>query len=107
MLPCSLQGVKDRLLQLWILQFCFVALAEFGPALLIVMEPFSKLRAWRDILHPGVEAHIGFLFSTRPQAINENTVIIRGDGLFVGPFEQNLHLSCPVLSLQLRELRRS
>src|SRR6185312_7632662 len=64
-----------------------VAAAELLPTLRVVREPFAQLVTGSDFLHPLGEGSVGFLQSTRPQAIDENTRSIARRGCLVGALD--------------------
>src|SRR5581483_7855798 len=67
-----------------------VAAAELLPTLRVVREPFAQLVTGSDFLHPLGEGGVGFLQSTRPQAIDENARSIARRGCLVGALDPDL-----------------
>src|SRR5437763_7557313 len=64
-----------------------ISLAKFVPTGRIVPKPFSELGAWREFLHPMINAGVRLLHTARPQPVNQDSGAIFGGGALVRPFQ--------------------
>jgi hypothetical protein len=70
-----------------------ISIAERGPALRFVREPFSKLRTWRDIAQPLVERRNLPFDTARPKTVDEHAVAVSPNGLLVDSFNADINIS--------------
>ncbi|KQU87761.1 hypothetical protein ASD12_30370 [Mesorhizobium sp. Root102] len=70
-----------------LMDFRRISPAEFLPAGWIVSEPFPKLGAWREFLHPMVDGGFGLLDPARPKPVNQDSLAIVGSRALICPFQ--------------------
>src|SRR5699024_5262942 len=80
---------RAQLLQLLILrvQFLSIALLKLVPARNLMPEPLAQLGAWREFLHPVIQAGLFFGHTAWPETLDEDSNPVLIEHRLVNPLE--------------------
>ncbi len=88
-------SLQERYWFIVLLEFCAIPRLEFCPLAGFMAKPLAKLRAGCDILQPEIDACFRLRQASRPEPVNEDALPVFLVGLFIHPFDFDIHL-CPL-----------